>query len=84
MKTVDDINSNEGAVIEENGAQVAVYKNEKGEVTKLSPVCTHQACLIEWNGNDKVWDCPCHGSRFKPNGKVINGPAVKDLQKISS
>jgi hypothetical protein len=35
-----------------------------------------------WNSAEKSWDCPCHGSRFDPYGKVLNGPAVSDLEKI--
>jgi Rieske Fe-S protein len=37
-------------------------------------------CRIAWNTAERTWDCPCHGSRFTPDGKVIQGPAVKPLQ----
>jgi Rieske Fe-S protein len=34
---------------------------------------------VHWNNDEKSWDCPCHGSRFTYEGKVINGPANADL-----
>jgi Rieske Fe-S protein len=39
-------------------------------------------CIVGWNSAEKTWDCPCHGSRFDPYGKVVTGPALMDLEKI--
>jgi Rieske Fe-S protein len=36
-------------------------------------------CVVHWNRAEATWDCPCHGSRFDCYGKVINGPANRDL-----
>lgn len=42
--------------------------------------CPHLGCALKWNGNERSWDCPCHGSRFDENGKVIDNPANGDLK----
>lgn len=79
----DDIKVGEGKVIDSDGKKIAIDKDENGKVVALSPICTHKACIIGWNSKDKTWDCPCHGSRFDATGKVINGPAEKNLEKIA-
>lgn len=45
----------------------------------VSPVCTHLGGILSWNDADNSWDCPLHGSRFGPDGAVLEGPAVRDL-----
>jgi Rieske Fe-S protein len=47
----------------------------------VSPTCTHLWCRVGWNPAERSWDCPCHGSRFAPDGTVIEGPAVTDLER---
>lgn len=76
------VQENSGMVITVGGKKMAVYKDEKGNVTKLSPYCTHQKCIVNWNQGDKTWDCPCHGSRFSKSGEVITGPAIRPLENL--
>ena len=71
-----------GKIAEVNGTRVAAYRNDDGAVTMLSPVCTHMGCHVQWNPAEKTWDCPCHGSRFRPSGAVISGPAESPLEKV--
>jgi glycine/D-amino acid oxidase-like deaminating enzyme/nitrite reductase/ring-hydroxylating ferredoxin subunit len=78
-KGVEQIRSGEGAVVSVNGRKLAVYRNSEGQLSAVSPVCPHLGCLVQWNTTAKSWDCPCHGSRFDPAGRVLNGPAVSAL-----
>ena len=79
---IDSLPLEQGAIIEANSDNpIAVYKDKTGKVTKFSAKCTHLGCTVAWNSLEKSYDCPCHGSRFFYNGKVINGPANSDLEK---
>lgn len=75
----DEISNNSGSIIEVNNEKVGIYKNPKGKIYAVKPICTHLGCLLSWNHIDKTWDCPCHGSRFNYDGKNIYDPAFKDL-----
>ncbi len=79
-----EIAPGEGAVIRRGSKKVAVYKDDKGVIHERSAVCTHLYCIVDWNSTEKSWDCPCHGSRFDPYGKVINGPAIAPLHPADS
>jgi Rieske Fe-S protein len=50
-------------------------------LTAVSPTCTHLGCQLNWNRAERSWDCPCHGSRFAPDGDVLQGPAVHRLER---
>jgi len=72
-----------GKILVVDGNKIAAYKDMEGEIHALNPTCTHAACIVNWNSEEKTWDCPCHGARFDIDGKVLTGPATKDLQKIN-
>ncbi|HEY4196778.1 MAG TPA: FAD-dependent oxidoreductase [Mucilaginibacter sp.] len=72
-----------GKLVEIEGQKIAAYKDEEGNIHALSPLCTHAACIVNWNSAERSWDCPCHGARYDIDGDVITGPATKDLLKIT-
>lgn len=78
-RKLSDVAPGEGKILEVDGQKVAVYREESGACHAVSPVCTHVGCHVHWNKAERSWDCPCHGARYSPTGKVLNGPAVKDL-----
>lgn len=82
VDSIDEIAPGEGAVVRRGLAKLAVYRGEDGQLVERSAVCTHVGCIIHWNGTEKCWDCPCHGSQFKTTGEVINGPAVSPLAEV--
>ena len=63
-------------------SRTAASRDDAGTLYCVSPVCTHMKCDVAFNDAEKTWDCPCHGSRFKPDGSVLNGPAREPLEKM--
>lgn len=79
-KNYDDIKAGEGKIVEINQEKYGVSRDDNNQLQIVSAVCTHMKCIVNWNNAEKTWDCPCHGSRFKQDGKVIEGPAKLDLE----
>jgi Rieske Fe-S protein len=82
VSSVDEIQPEHGAIIRDGASKVAVFRDNAGEFHTMSATCTHLGCVVNWNGVEKTWDCPCHGSRFNALGKVVNGPATRDLSPV--
>jgi len=74
-KSTDEVPAGKGKIIEIDGKKIAAYRDDEGALHCVSPVCPHMKCDVAWNRAERTWDCPCHGSRFTPDGEVLNGPA---------
>ena len=48
------------------------------------PRCPHLGCTLKWNPWEHSWDCPCHGSRFDRDGRLLNSPAIENLEQKRS
>jgi Rieske Fe-S protein len=80
--SLEELPRGTGRILNLDGKKVAAHRDDSGKVVLCSPVCTHLQCIVGWNHAEQTWDCPCHGSRFKPTGEVISGPAEEPLEKI--
>ena len=77
---MDEIRPGHGAVMRQGLTKLAVYRDDLGALHARSAVCPHLGCIVHWNSLEGTWDCPCHGSRFGTDGRVLNGPAVVGLE----
>jgi len=79
-RPIEDLQPGEGDIVRHAGETVAGHRRDDGTLVAVSPTCTHLGCRLNWNTAERSWDCPCHGSRFTPDGDVLQGPAVHRLE----
>jgi cytochrome b6-f complex iron-sulfur subunit len=67
-------------------ATVIVIRNPSNQdsLIAVNSKCTHQGCAVNWEKTQKSFVCPCHQSKYAPDGKVIGGPAPKPLQSYAT
>lgn len=76
-----ELKNGEGGILSTGLKKIAVYRDENGKLHSCTAVCPHLGGVVQWNNDEKSFDCPLHGSRFTTDGTVINGPAISDLKK---
>ena len=81
---IDELAPGQARVLRLDGQRVAAYRDDAGALHVVSAVCTHLGCVVSWNDAERSWDCPCHGSRFDVDGRVLDGPATAPLERHSS
>ena len=82
VKDADDLQPGEGEVISSGLKKIAAYRDEQNMLHVCTAICPHLGAILQWNADEKSFDCPAHGSRFTTDGKVINGPASCDLKQL--
>jgi glycine/D-amino acid oxidase-like deaminating enzyme/nitrite reductase/ring-hydroxylating ferredoxin subunit len=83
-ESVDGLEPGSAGLVSVRGRTAAVYRDPSGSLHAVSPTCTHLGCGVRWNDAENSWDCPCHGSRFDVDGRVLTGPATDPLKQIST
>lgn len=79
VESVEEIRPGCGALVRSGLALHAVYRDDSGSLHECSAVCPHLGGIVHWNSAEATWDCPCHGSRFDVEGRVLTGPATAPL-----
>jgi glycine/D-amino acid oxidase-like deaminating enzyme/nitrite reductase/ring-hydroxylating ferredoxin subunit len=82
--TAETLAPGEGGIARYDGARAACYRDEEGSLHAVAMTCTHLGCQVTFNTAERTWDCPCHGSRFDVEGRVLEGPAVRNLPSKGS
>jgi glycine/D-amino acid oxidase-like deaminating enzyme/nitrite reductase/ring-hydroxylating ferredoxin subunit len=79
----DQIPRGSGGIVRHGLSKLAIYVDENGTRHRMSAVCPHMKCIVQWNQTERTWDCPCHGSRFDCTGEVITAPTTGNLEPAS-
>lgn len=79
LKSIDQLPPGQGRIVNYNGQKTGIYKDLSGQLHMVSPYCPHMGCELTWNPDEQTWDCPCHGSRFDYDGRLLDPPAKMDL-----
>jgi len=82
VEKAEELSNGQGGIISSGLKKIAAYRNERGQLNLFNASCPHLGCVVQWNADEKSFDCPCHGSRFSAEGKVINGPALDGLKPV--
>jgi Rieske Fe-S protein len=81
-KELSDIGLEEGGIIRHHGKRSGAYRDSSGRLYLVDATCTHLGCELMYNDAEHTYDCPCHGSRFRHDGTIIEGPATKPLKRL--
>jgi len=82
INSLTDLAPGQAVVTNWEGQRIALYRDDHGKLLAVDPVCPHAGCIVSWNNTERTWDCPCHGARYAPDGKLLTGPAQTGLQQL--
>ena len=83
IQSLAEIKEGEAKVVSYEGNSYAIYAEKDSHLHILKSTCPHAHCEVRWNSAEISWDCPCHGSRFNVNGKILTGPSTSDLTPLN-
>ncbi|MEH2163578.1 MAG: ubiquinol-cytochrome c reductase iron-sulfur subunit [Nostoc sp.] len=66
------------------GTVLVVGTSKSPNLTAVNPTCTHAGCTVVWKADAKKFACPCHGSEYGADGKVLKGPAPSPLKTYAA
>ena len=72
-----------GSVTLNKEQKVFIVRAKEGYFHAVSAVCTHLGCIANWKSEEGIIACPCHGSKFDREGRVLEGPAPRQLPRFS-
>lgn len=78
--TLTQLPAGRGGIVDTGGRKLGAYRDPDGNVCFVTTRCPHLGCELSWNQDELSWDCPCHGSRFTFDGRLISGPAQEGIQ----
>lgn len=78
----DNLECGQGGIVHKGLRRYGCYRDEKGNLHRVSLRCPHMGCELLWNPDERSWDCPCHGSRFDYDGQLIDNPAKKNHRQL--
>ena len=76
---LEELPAGRGGIVDAGGRKLGAYRDPSGKTFLVSTRCTHLGCELSWNQDELSWDCPCHGSRFTYDGRLISGPAQEGI-----
>lgn len=82
IEQLKDIKIGEGKIVNIDNNKIGVYRYDENKLYKVKPICTHLGCELSFNNIEKIWECPCHGSKFNYDGISLETPSNKNLEII--
>ena len=82
IQTPEDLKEGEGKIVSYQGKKYGAYRAEGNTCYLIDSKCPHLGCQLEFNADEKSWDCPCHGSRFDIYGHVLDTPAQENREYL--
>ncbi|AKG22957.1 QcrA and Rieske domain-containing protein [Calothrix sp. 336/3] len=82
VTTTAELDKKGQLLVEESpvGKVLVVGTSKSKSLIAVNPTCTHAGCTVAWSDKEKLFACPCHGSDFKSDGTVAEGPATKPIK----